>query len=109
METMRSRGVRKLVKRCEGILRETINRMRVGEEEGREFLTVMGVRQGCPASSGLFTVMLADMKEELKEGGWGGVKLVGRKVRVYSFAYAHDVAIVAEAEEGIKGEGDGEK
>lgn len=101
---MRSRGVREgLVKRCEGILRETINRVRVGEEEGREFWTVMGVRQGCPASSSLFTVMLADMEEELRKGGWGGVKLAGRKV--YSLAYAHDVAIVAEDEKCIKGGG----
>lgn len=99
---MRKRGIREgLVKRCDGVLRETINRVRVGEEEGREFWTVMGVTQGCPASPTLFTVMLADMEEELRKRGWVGVKLAGRKV--YSPAYADNVAIVAEDEEGMNG------
>lgn len=54
------------------MLRETISRVRVDGEEGRRFWTVRKVRQGYPLSPGLFTLMLADVNEELRKGGWGG-------------------------------------
>lgn len=61
---------------------------------------VKGVRQGCPLSPSLFTLLLADMEEVLEKGGWGGVRLGERKV--YTLAYADDIAVLAEDEEGMK-------
>ncbi|XP_076661049.1 uncharacterized protein LOC143364789, partial [Halictus rubicundus] len=45
--------------------------------------------------------MLADMDEVLEKGGWGGVKLGERKI--FTLAYADDVAMMAEDEEGMRG------
>lgn len=102
VETMRRKGVREgLVRRCEEVLRETISRVRVGGEEGREFWTMRGVRQGCPLNPCLFMLLLADMDEELDRGGWDGLKL-GRK-RVRTLAYADDVAMLTEDEGILKG------
>ncbi|CAK9832677.1 Retrovirus-related Pol polyprotein from type-1 retrotransposable element R2 (Fragment) [Anthophora retusa] len=100
--SMRRVGVREgLVRRCMEILRETRGKVRVGKKEGSSFWTVKGVRQGCPLSPILFTLLLADMEEELKKGGWGGVKVGGEKV--YTLAYADDIAVLAKDEEGMKG------
>lgn len=55
------------------------------------------VRQGCPLSPLLFNVMLVEV---MARGRWGGVKLRERKI--YLLAYADDMALVAEDEEGIK-------
>lgn len=49
----------------------------------------------------LFTLLLADIDEVLEKGGWGGVKLGGRKI--YTLAYADDIAVIAEDEEEMKG------
>lgn len=49
----------------------------------------------------LFTLLLADLDEELEKGGWGGVKVKGRKI--FSLAYADDVATIAEEEAMMKG------
>lgn len=46
-------------------------------------------------------MLLADLDEELKKGGWGGLKLKGRKI--YSLAYVDDIAILAEEEKEMKG------
>ena len=73
VRAMRERGVREgLVRRCEEVVGETICRVRVGEEEGKDFWTARGVRQGCPLSPSLFTILLADIDEEMEKGGWGG-------------------------------------
>lgn len=76
--TMREREVREgLVRRCEEVLMETVGRVRVGEMEGKKFWMGSGVRQGCPLSPILFTLLVADMGEKLERGRWGGVKLGG--------------------------------
>ena len=61
-----------LVEMCEEVLNETVCRVRVGEEEGKVFWTARGVRQGCPLSPSMFTLLLADLDEELEKGGWVG-------------------------------------
>lgn len=72
IEAMRDRGVREgLIDRCEDMVRETRNRVRVGEMVGESFWTGRGVRQGCPLSPHLFNLLMADLEEELRRGRWG--------------------------------------
>jgi len=102
LTAMRKRGVREgLVRRCGDLYRETRNRVRAGGKIGKGFWTGRGVRQGCPLSPILFNLVLADLEDVMKSNGWGGVKLKGRKV--FSLAYADDVALLAENEEGMRG------
>jgi len=44
--------------------------------------------------------MMADMKEEMKKGGWRGVKIRGETI--YTLAYADDVVLLAEEEDGMR-------
>lgn len=100
MESMKERGIREeLRKRIEEVYRETKSRVRVGEKVGENFWTARGVRQGCPMSPYLFNIVMADMEEVMRRGGWGGVKLEGEKV--YCLAYADDMVLLAENEEGM--------
>lgn len=102
LAAMRKRGVREgLVRRCGEVLRETVSKVRVGEREGDSFWTERGLRQGCPLSPCLFTLLVADLDEELERGRWGGVELGGKKV--YLLAYADDVVLMAKDGEGMKG------
>ena len=78
--------------------RETKSRVRRGKELGEAFWTARGLRQGCPLSPMLFNVVVADLEEVFKRRGWGGVKLGGKKV--YTLAYADDMVLMAEDEEG---------
>lgn len=59
-----------MVRRCGEVLRETVSRVRVEDKEGERFWTERGVRQECPLSPSMFTIMLADKDEDLKRGGW---------------------------------------
>lgn len=94
---MKRRGVRKgLVIRCEDILRETRCRMRVG---GEKTGFCQGRRQGCLLSPDLFNLLLVDIEEHMKRGGWGGVRLLGGKV--YTLAYTDDLILLAE-EDGMR-------
>jgi len=99
---MRKRGVKEglRVVRCEEVLRETVSRVRMEEEKGGRFWTGRGVRQECPLSPCLFTLLLADMDEELEKGSWGRVKVGERKI--FFLAYADDVVVVAEGEGEMK-------
>jgi len=59
-------------------------------------LDVKGVRQGCPANSVLFNILIADLEEEMNKVKWGGIRL-GEK-RIYSLQYADDVMLLAKEE-----------
>lgn len=94
--------------RYEEVLREMVDRVRVGEKKGENFWTGRGMRQDCPLSPCLFILLLADLEEELEKEGQGRVKIGGRKV--YSLAdqsinmhqYADDIALMAENEGGMR-------
>lgn len=58
------------------------------------------VRQRCPLSRCLFTLMLADVDEKLEKGEWGGIRLKKRKI--YTLTYADDIALLADDEENLK-------
>lgn len=103
VDLMKKKGIREgliIYKRCEEVLTETINRVRIEREEGKDFWTMRGVRQGCPLSPCLFTIMLADMDEELEKKKWDGVRLGRRRVR--TLAYADDIAVLAKDEGRMK-------
>lgn len=100
LEEMLRIGVREgLVRRLEEIYKETKSRVKVEGETGENIWTARGVRQGCPLSPLLFNIMIANVEEELKKGGWGGVRL--GEVKIYSLAYADDMVLLAESEEGM--------
>lgn len=51
---------------------ETRNAVRMGKEYTEKFWTTKGLRQGCPMSSILFNIYIADLEEYLKKGQEGG-------------------------------------
>lgn len=98
VRVINEKGVREiLVGRCEKVLRETKGRVRVEEREVNDFWIGRGVRQGCLLSPTLFTLLLADLKEEMRRGRWGEVRLETEKM--YTLGYADDLAVMAENEE----------
>ncbi|XP_071572354.1 uncharacterized protein [Temnothorax nylanderi] len=101
IKTMRERGVRQgLIDRVEEVLRETKSRVGRGKESGGQFWTAKGLRQGCPLSPILFNLLIADIEEYIKKGGWGGVNLGGEKI--YTLMYADDIALLAEEEQDMR-------
>lgn len=101
LESMRERGIREgLVKRMEKMLRETKSRVRVEEETGKAFWMAREVRQECPLSPLLFSLLIADLEETLKKVGWGGIKIRGK--RVCSLMYTDDIVLIAEKEGEMK-------
>lgn len=100
-EALRERGVRKgLVGRIMEILGETKCRVRVGRETGESFWTARGLRQECPLSLMLFNILIADLEEKMGKVKWGGVKV--NKDKIYTLAYADDIVLLAEDEEGMR-------
>lgn len=43
----------------------------MGEKIGEEFWTARGVRQECPLSLLLFSILIADLEEEMRKVKWG--------------------------------------
>lgn len=85
---MRERGLREeLRERVGELLKKTRSRVRVGGVTRGSFWTARGVKQGYPLSLLLFSILIADLEEEMgKIKWWRGVKLGGE--RVYTLAYA---------------------
>ena len=82
--------------RIKEVFTETKTKVRIGEVKGDEFWTGRGLRQGCPLSRLLFSILLADLEEKMekKETGW---TILGNK-RIYSLAYVDDVVLLADDE-----------
>lgn len=83
-----------LVRRCEDLLRETRNRVRIEERSG-QFWTGRRVKQGCPLSSSLFNLLRPKSAPRSKRGDEEGrmeVRLRGEKI--YTLAYTGDIAFV---------------
>lgn len=83
--------------RVEEALRET--RSRVGGEMGEDIWTARGMKQGCPLSPLLFSVMIADLEEVMGRLRWRGVRL---DERVYTLAYADDMVLLAENKDKMR-------
>ena len=63
---MTERGIKKwLIERVRKIYKETNDSVIVGNEVSEEYWTELKLRQGCPMSSLLFAVFIADMEEVL--------------------------------------------
>lgn len=100
IKTMRARGVREgLVDRVEELLRETKSRVKVGRRNGGIFWMAKRVRQGCPLSPILFNLLIADMEDHMKKGGWREVRLRGEKI--YTLMYVDDVVLMAKEEQDM--------
>lgn len=71
------------MERCEDVLRETRNKIRISEAVEESFWTGRGVIQGCPLSSYMFNLLTADLEEDMRKGSWEGVRL-GWEKNVYA-------------------------
>jgi len=104
-KTMKERGIREgLIERVKEVFRETKSRVKIGGELGESFFpregTARGVRQRCPLSPMLFNIVIADLEEVMGRVKWGGIEV--EKKRIYSLAYADDIVLLAEDEEGMR-------
>lgn len=68
-EAMERRGVRKgIVERVKEIYESIMNVVKVDGRILERFWTEKGVRQDCPLSPILFSLLMADIEEEMKRG-----------------------------------------
>jgi len=71
---MEERDIRRgLIERVKEIYEQTKNAVRVHGNTTNWFGTRKRVRQGCPLSSLLFALVIADVEEEMKKEQVGGV------------------------------------
>ena len=100
-EIMQKKGISKeLIDRIREIYENTECQVVANGACSQTFSTYIGVRQGCPMSPTLFALYLSDLDEKLAAGQAGGV-VVG-KTKVWTLAYADDVAMVAKEEREMK-------
>jgi len=71
--------------------------IRTREGYTEEFKTRKGVRQSCVMSPILFNVYIADFDKRMRDRDIGGVGI--SKNRIWSLAYADDIALVANNKE----------
>lgn len=60
-------------------LKEAAGKVRVENKEGNILWMERGIRQWCPLSPSLFTLLIADLDEKLERESWGGIKVGGKK------------------------------
>ncbi|XP_033228929.1 uncharacterized protein LOC117180541 [Belonocnema kinseyi] len=65
-----------------------------------EFCIEDGLKQDCPVSATLFTVLISDIEEEMRKEIVGGIKVESEKF--LSFAYVDDIALLANNEEDFR-------
>lgn len=58
------------------------------------------MRQGCLLNPTLFNWLTADLEQEMRKGGWGGIKL--GKEKVYFLSYADNMMLLAEEEDKMR-------
>lgn len=97
-EVMEKRGIRKgLIERVKEIYESTTGAVRWQDGRSEWFWIEKEVRQRCPLSLLLFSILISDVEEEMRKGYEGGV-LVGKE-RIWTLAYADDVIIMARKDE----------
>lgn len=98
-EAMKEKGIRVgLIERIKEMYRKTKSRVRVGKKMGKMFWTVRELRQGCPLSLLLFSVLVVDLEQEMSKVRWGGEKI--GKERVCTLSYADDIVLIAKGGRG---------
>ena len=91
---------KRLRERIEEIYRETSNIVKVKGIMGERFWKRKGVRQECPLSPTLFSVVIADLRRELGRDEIEEIKVGEKKIKF--LGYADDLVLLAENEEAIR-------
>lgn len=73
-----------LVERMKETYVDTRIRAKIGKQKGDEFWTGMELRQGCPLSTLLLSLMYQDLEEMLERKGKGGILLGNSKLFLFS-------------------------
>ena len=97
---MENLGISKyLIEKIKELYEETKVKVRFGNEFTEEFWTVKGLRQGCILSPILFCIYIASLETVMKNIQIGRVLI--RKIRIWSLAYADDLVLLALNREAI--------
>jgi len=90
----------RIIRTIENMYEEPTYRIKIGMKGTRKFWTGKGLRQGCPLSPLLFLILIADVEEFMKGRSNGGAQ-IGKK-RIFTLAYADDLAALATEEDELK-------